>query len=198
MKKALLVVIGIAFTSFVLTSAYIMYQKIVEQNKEQKMVEDNKSKRKQMALSSIAFIDDSNIRDKYTCKGENISPPLTISGVPPNTKSLAIIMDDPDAANEPAGNGRTFDHWVVFNISPSITKITENSSMSGSNLGTNSFGRTKYGGPCPPTLEHTYVFKLYALDIKLGLEDGASKTEVQNALAGHILSQAQLTGKYKK
>jgi len=198
MKRTLLFILAVFFVSALLASGYLLYQKVINQDQAQKRIEENKNQNKQMSLSSIAFADDSNIPDKYTCKGENISPPLTISHAPSNAKSLAIIMDDPDAAKEPSGNGQTFDHWVVFNISPAIAKITENSSLSGSNLGNNSFGRTKYGGPCPPTMEHTYVFKLYALDKKLDLKDGASRTEVEQAISGHIISQAQLTGRYAK
>lgn len=144
-----------------------------------------------MKISSIAFVDEGMIPSKYTCDGDDISPPLMIENTPANAKSLVLICDDPDA---PAG---TWDHWVVFNIAPDTVEIKEGEDPRGLD-GTNSWGRPGFGGPCPPTGAHRYFFKIYALDIELDLEYGAKKQEIENAMEGHIIEQAQLMGKYKR
>ena len=126
---------------------------------------------------------------KYTCQGEDISPPLTIFDIPSGTKSLALINDDPDA---PMG---TWDHWILWDIKATAT-IAENT-VPGVQ-GKNSWGRNDYGGPCPPSGTHRYFFKLYALDKTLDLTEGATKAHVLKAMAGHILAQAELIGLYKK
>ena len=142
-------------------------------------------------IASTAFAEGEMIPKKYTCDGDDISPPLQISDVPENTKSLALIMDDPDA---PVG---VWDHWIVFNIPASISQISEGEEPQGT-PGKNSWGRTGYGGPCPPSGTHRYFFKLYALDTMLDLEPGASKKKVLKAMEGHILAQGELMGKYKR
>ncbi|MCK4357577.1 MAG: YbhB/YbcL family Raf kinase inhibitor-like protein [Candidatus Cloacimonetes bacterium] len=142
-------------------------------------------------IASTAFAEGEMIPRKYTCDGDDISPPLQISDVPENTKSLALIMDDPDA---PVG---VWDHWIVFNIPASISQISEGEEPQGT-PGKNSWGRTGYGGPCPPSGTHRYFFKLYALDTMLDLEPGASKKKVLKAMEGHILAQGELMGKYKR
>lgn len=141
-----------------------------------------------MKLASI-FGNNEMIPGKYTCQGSNINPPLIISDMPSNTKSLALIIDDPDA---PVG---TWDHWIVHNIEPK-NSINENS-IPGIQA-KNSWGKNEYGGPCPPSGTHRYFFKLYALDIKLDLNEGASKKQLENAMKNHIIEKTELIGLYKK
>lgn len=144
----------------------------------------------EMKLTSTAFTHNGAIPSEYTCDGADLSPPLSISDIPANSKSLALIMDDPDA---PVG---TWDHWVVFNIPPTkqIAKGTEPQGVAGRN----SWGRTGYGGPCPPSGTHRYFFKLYALDTELNLPKGSTKKELERAMQGHIVAQAELMGTYKR
>jgi Raf kinase inhibitor-like YbhB/YbcL family protein len=149
-----------------------------------------------MQLTSTVFKQDSKIPSKYTCDGENINPPLQINDVPAHTKTLVLIMDDPDVP-EFIRKERMYDHWVVFNMPPSVHTIAENSvppGISGKNTG----GGLGYRGPCPPDREHRYFFKLYALDTSLDLPEGATKTDVEKAMAGHILAQAELMGRYTR
>ncbi|MFA5060021.1 MAG: YbhB/YbcL family Raf kinase inhibitor-like protein [Candidatus Omnitrophota bacterium] len=142
-----------------------------------------------MKLTSPAFSHNQSIPKKYTCQGENISPPLKVEGIPPETKSLSLIIDDPDA---PGGN---FDHWIVFNI-PVVSEIKEDA-IPGLQ-GSNDFGKLDYGGPCPPSGTHRYFHKVYALDTMLKLNEGVSKKQVEKAMEGHILEMAELIGLYKK
>ncbi len=146
----------------------------------------------EMRINSTAFQDGEMIPARYTADGEDVNPPLEITGVPDDAKSLVLIMDDPDA---PVG---VWDHWIVFNISPSIGEISENSTPEGGLLGRNSWGRTSYGGPAPPSGVHRYFFKLYALDTTLNLSAGATKAQIESAMKGHILEEAQLMGKYTR
>lgn len=148
------------------------------------------SRKGPMKLTSPAFNNNEYIPLKYTCDGEDINPPLIIESVPNNVESLALIVDDPDA---PMG---TWVHWIVWNISPTIGKIQENS-IPGQE-GRNNFDKLHYGGPCPPSGEHRYFFKLYALAERLGLNPGATKTEVEDAIHGKILATAELIGLYKR
>lgn len=143
-------------------------------------------------ITSPAFAQDEIIPKKYTGDGENINPPLAVEGVPTEAKSLVLIVDDPDA---PAG---TWTHWLVWNISPQIGKIEENSIPENSVLGTNDFGKLEYGGACPPSGTHRYFFKIYALDTVLNLSAGASKNDLEQAMEGHILDKAELVGKYSR
>ena len=142
-----------------------------------------------MELTSPAFQNNTMIPAKYTCQGEDISPPLAVTGIPQGTVTLALIHDDPDAP------GGTWDHWIVWNIPP-VNAITQNT-VPGLQ-GKNSWGRNDYGGPCPPSGTHRYFFKLYALDAKLALKEGVRKKEALKAMEGHVLAQAQLIGLYKK
>ncbi len=144
-----------------------------------------------MKLESSAFENNGEIPKKYTCDGEDVSPPLAISEVPEDARSLALIVDDPDA---PAGD---WVHWVAFNIPASTASIGENSTPSGVE-GTTDFGRTGWGGPCPPSGTHRYFFKLYALDTQLELDSTTTKAELETAMTGHILDRAELMGKYKR
>ncbi len=148
-------------------------------------------------LTSPAFIDGSDIPTKYTCDGEDVSPPLEWSNLPEGTKSIALIVDDPDAP------GRTFVHWVLYAISPDARGLPENVpavdiTSEGAKHGRSGFGRSGYGGPCPPSGSHRYFFKLYALDSGLGLEAGADKSGLLQAMEGHILAQGQLMGRYQR
>jgi len=146
-----------------------------------------------LILESPAFENGKKIPKKYGYKNSNISPPLKIKGIPQNTKSLALIMDDPDAMG---AVGKIWVHWVLWNIEPSTTEIKENSIPSGSIQGKTDFGEIGYGGPAPPDKEHTYIFKLYALDTKLTIKEGASKSDVENSMKNHILAETNLEGKY--
>jgi len=147
---------------------------------------------KNMKISSSAFENNSKIPSKYTCDGQDINPPLEIKDIPKGTQSLVLIVDDPDA---PKG---TFLHWLVFNINPDVSLIEENSLPEGAVQGKNDFGKENYGGPCPPSGEHRYFFKLYALDIKLNLPAGSDLKEVEKEMKGHILDQTELIGFYQK
>jgi Raf kinase inhibitor-like YbhB/YbcL family protein len=134
---------------------------------------------------------------EYTCDGQDISPPLNWKNLPPGTKSLTLICDDPDA---PVG---IWVHWVVFNIPPEESGLAENvrperELNNGMRQGNNDWRKIGYGGPCPPGGTHRYFFKLYALDTELDLEPGATDKAVLKAMKGHILAEAQLTGKYKR
>jgi len=149
-------------------------------------------KEEEMRITSIAFENGKEIPVHFTADGEDVNPPLAFSGVPPEAKSLVLIMDDPDA---PMG---TWDHWILFNIPPDIGEIKEKGVPLAATPGKNSWGRTWYGGPAPPKGTHRYYFKLYALDTTLNLEKGASRREVEAAMKGHILAEAQLMGKYSK
>jgi Raf kinase inhibitor-like YbhB/YbcL family protein len=150
-----------------------------------------------MLIESV-FKSQQPIPTQYTCDGENISPPLNFSQIPPKAKSLALIMDDPDA---PKG---TFDHWVVWNLPPDIKQLTEDAKeltrLSPSPVqGVNGYGKAYYQGPCPPAGKpHHYHFKLYALDALLSLPEGSSKRQVEEAMKGHILVQAELIGTYQR
>lgn len=143
-----------------------------------------------MVVTSPAFEHNAFIPSKYTCDGENISPPLLISDVPRDAKSLAIVVDDPDA---PAG---TWVHWVVWNIPPAASEIAENSVPKGAVEGITSFGKIGYGGPCPPSGTHRYFFKLYALDSEIGLSSQAGKAQLKKAMEGRIIAEAELVGLY--
>jgi Raf kinase inhibitor-like YbhB/YbcL family protein len=149
-----------------------------------------------MKLTSSAFQEGASIPRKYTCQGEGINPPLHISEVPAQAKTLVLIMDDPDV---PASvrKDQVFDHWVVFNISPTTREIQENTSHFAT-FGANTKGESAYYGPCPPDREHRYFFKLYALDTTLSLAPGSTKKQVEQAMHGHIIAQTQLMGRYVK
>jgi Raf kinase inhibitor-like YbhB/YbcL family protein len=145
-----------------------------------------------LKLTSPVFENNSPIPPRYTCGGENINPPLLIRNVPQGTKSLALLLDDQDA---PRGS---YVHWIVWNIDPETKDIKEDSVPENAVVGTNDFKKRNYGGPCPPTRAHRYLFKLYALDIRLSLENSATKAALEKAMKGHILAQAQLLTSYKK
>lgn len=150
-----------------------------------------------MEIKSTAFEDGGMIPAKYTCDDLDISPPLEWSNVPEGAKSLALICDDPDA---PMG---TWVHWVIFNLPPDTKGLPENmpsdaSLESGAKQGMTDFGRTGYGGPCPPGGTHRYFFKLYALDTELDQKEGITKARLLEAMGGHILAESRLIGKYTR
>ena len=144
-------------------------------------------------LESDAFNHGEVIPRKYGYKNGNNSPPLKIKNIPENTRSLCLIMDDPDAMG---AVGRVWVHWVLWNISPNVVEINENSLPSDSIEGKTDFGEIGYGGPAPPDKEHTYVFKLYALDKKLDLNKNSTKLQIEEAMQGHIIKKTQLEGRY--
>lgn len=146
-----------------------------------------------MKITSFAFEHNSKIPSKYTCDGENINPELRIEEVPENAKSLVLIVDDPDATR-----GSTWLHWTLWNINSQTKEIAENSVPEGAIEGKTDFGKPGWGGPCPPSGSHRYFFKLFALDEILDLSAGASLDELQKAMEGHILSQAELIGLYSR
>ncbi|KXB96896.1 MAG: hypothetical protein AA908_09700 [Chlorobi bacterium NICIL-2] len=153
-----------------------------------------------MELRSPAFPHNGAIPRTYTCEGADVSPPLQWHGVPPGTKSLALIVDDPDAP-DPRAPRRTWVHWVLFNIPPTATALPEGVRSDqlphGTREGINDWKRTGYGGPCPPIGRHRYFFKLYALDTLLEL-DKPTKAELETAMRGHILAEAVLIGTYQR
>ncbi len=145
-----------------------------------------------MKISSPNFKHNEHIPAKFTCDGADVNPALAIENVPANAKSLALIVDDPDA---PAG---TWVHWVVWNIDPMVTTIKENSVPSGAQQGINDFRNRNYGGPCPPSGTHRYYFKLYALDATLTPGANTTKAALEKAMKGHIVAQNELIGLYKR
>jgi hypothetical protein len=145
-----------------------------------------------MEIKSRSFNNNGNIPSRYTCDGENINPPLEIFNIPKNAKSLALVMDDPDAPNG------TWVHWIFWNLPVSQSSIEEGIEPNNCIYGTNSFDKLEYGGPCPPFGSHRYFFKVYALDSELRVQEGATKEEVMNALGEHIIDKAELIGIYSK
>ncbi len=145
-----------------------------------------------MQITSLAFSNNGEIPAKYTCDGDGVNPPLEFKAVPPETKSLALVVHDPDA---PKGD---WVHWLVWNINPTTSGIAENSVPAEALQGVTDFGQKQYGGPCPPSGTHHYVFKLYALDSKLDISTFSDRTALEQALAPHILTQAELVGLYSK
>ncbi len=152
-----------------------------------------------MLLQSPAFSHQGEMPSRYTCEGNDVSPPLIWKNVPAGTKSLALIVDDPDAP-DPAAPKMTWVHWVLFNLPPDADSLAENVQVlpPSAREGMTDFGKTGYGGPCPPIGVHRYFFKLYALDAVLNLPGRPSKKEVLKAMQGHILEEAVLIGTYKK
>ena len=154
-----------------------------------------------LTISSPAFADNSQIPAIYTCDGLNISPPLQWTGIPPGTKSLTLIIDDPDAP-DPAAPKRVWVHWLLYNIPPTISGlpegITPQALPSGTFEGRNDGGKTSYGGPCPPIGCHRYFHKLYALDLILPDLRQPTKKILLQAMEGHILAHAEIVGLYQR
>jgi Raf kinase inhibitor-like YbhB/YbcL family protein len=144
-----------------------------------------------MKITSSAFQEGGNIPSKFTCDGGDTSPPLQIAEVPSSAKSLVLVVDDPDA---PSG---LFTHWMVWNISPQNNTIAEGSASKGVH-GTNDFGKSGYGGPCPPSGTHRYYFKIFALDRELELPAGTKRSQLDAAMKGHVIAQGELMARYSR
>jgi Raf kinase inhibitor-like YbhB/YbcL family protein len=152
-----------------------------------------------LTLTSPAFAHQADIPSKYTCEGSDISPPLSWTGIPAGTQSLALIVDDPDAP-DPAAPKRTWVHWVLYNLPPTAKALGEavRALPAGTLEGLSDWNRTGYGGPCPPIGRHRYFFKLYALDAMLSDLAKPTKPQLEHAMAGHVLEQAEMIGTYQK
>ena len=149
-------------------------------------------KMEKLTVTSAAFAEGAAIGARYTCDGEDVSPPLVIGATPAGTRSLALIMDDPDAP------GGIWVHWVAWNIPPQTREIPESGMPAGARQGHNDWKRNGYGGPCPPSGTHRYLFRLYALDTTLTLASSATKADLERAMEGHVLAAGQLMGTYKR
>jgi len=154
-----------------------------------------------LTLTSPSFAHGASIPAEYTCEGRDRSPPLVWSGVPPGTRSLVLIVDDPDAP-DPKAPKMTWVHWVLYDIPPTTASLDEGVAPAalppGTRQGITDFKRTSWGGPCPPIGRHRYFFKLYALDDRLPTLKTGSKAEVEQAMTGHVITQAELMGTYEK
>jgi Raf kinase inhibitor-like YbhB/YbcL family protein len=154
-----------------------------------------------MTLTSPSFKAGSGLQDKYTCQGQDVSPELAWSGVPAGTRSLALVVDDPDAP-DPAAPKRTWVHWVIYDIPPTATGLPEGASgpslPTGTRVAKNDWGREVWSGPCPPVGRHRYFFTLYALDVSLPHDGPTTKAELEKAMRGHVLGTAQLMGTFEK
>jgi len=145
-----------------------------------------------MKITSSAFQGGGNIPSKFTCDGRDTSPPLRFEGTPGEAKALALIVDDPDAP------GGLFTHWVVWNIDPKTNEMAEGSAPSSSVQGKNDFGKSGYGGPCPPSGTHRYFFKIFALDRQLDLPAGSKRAQLEAQMRDHIIAQGELMGRYSR
>ncbi len=152
--------------------------------------------RQPMKISSMAFDHNGSIPSKYTCDGTDTNPPLQFSDIPQEAKSLVLLMDDPDVPISIRPDGM-WDHWVLWNIPPTTFFLKENETPQGV-MGKNSGGENVYYPPCPPDREHRYFFKLYALDTILDLPASSFKADIQKAMEGHVISQAELIGRYNR
>jgi Raf kinase inhibitor-like YbhB/YbcL family protein len=167
------------------------------------MSTDTSSRRQTVSLevTSSAFKQGGVIPARYTCEGDDASPPIAWNGAPSRTQSLAMIVDDPDAP-DPAKPQRVYVHWVIYGISPTTTSLPENASKkgmpAGAQQGKNDFGKQQYGGPCPPIGRHRYFFKLYALDTQPTFVSAPTKADLLAAMEGHIIAQGELMGTYQK
>lgn len=153
-----------------------------------------------MQLQSSAFKAGGAIPERYTCEGDDVSPPLAWSGAPAGTKAFGLIVDDPDAP-DPKAPKMTWVHWVLHNVPANVNALPEGASdrlPAGTRQGKNDWKRTGYGGPCPPIGRHRYFFKLYALDTELPDLREPTKAQLEAAMKGHILAQAELMGTYEK
>lgn len=191
MRGALIFLFSLGF-AIVVGTALFVHPKKPTQDRERVPTPSVAIEKKDMKLESSAFINNTAIPSQYSCDGQNGSPPLTITDIPKGTKSLALIVDDPDA---PAG---TWVHWLLWNITSDTKDITQGGVPAGATEGTTSFGKPGYGGPCPPIGTHHYVFTLYALDISLNLPSSAKKSDLESAMTDHILTQSELVGLYNR
>ncbi len=182
MRKLLIVVVSVAILTLV-------YYIVSGRKSEQPSVP---GKYNPMIVTSAKFNNSSPIPSIYSCDGKSINPPITIEKIPTNTKSLILIMDDPDA---PTG---TFTHWLLWNIPPNISELKENSIPEKSVVGSNSAGKIGYIGPCPPSGKHRYFFRIYVLDILLNLPQGSSRDQLERAMENHVVSKGELMGTYSR
>jgi Raf kinase inhibitor-like YbhB/YbcL family protein len=154
-----------------------------------------------MTITSPMFRHEGAIPARHTCEGDDVSPPLTFGDVPPAAKSLALIVDDPDAP-DPAAPKRVWVHWVLYNLPPTTKELREGARAdalpAGTRVGKNDWGNAEYGGPCPPIGRHRYFHKLYALDIVLADLNQPTKAALEKAMQGHIIAEATLMGTYQK
>jgi Raf kinase inhibitor-like YbhB/YbcL family protein len=154
-----------------------------------------------MKITSTAFAPMGSIPPRHTCEGDDVSPPLGFAGVPGGARSLALIVDDPDAP-DPRAPKRTWVHWVLYDLPPGAAGLPEDAQPAalpaGTRQGKNDWGKTGWGGPCPPIGRHRYVFKLYALDTVLPDLGRPSKADLEKAMEGHVLERAELVGTYQK
>ena len=150
-----------------------------------------------LRLSSSAFADGGTIPVVHTCDGENLLPPLTWSGIPAGTRSLALIVEDPDAP-DPRAPKTTWTHWIVYDLPPATTGVAAGARPAGAREGLNDWHRAGYGGPCPPIGRHRYIHRLYALDVMLGDLHQPTRAALLRAIQGHVLAQAQLVGTYSR
>ncbi len=151
-----------------------------------------------MRITSSAFSANGEIPAVHTCEGRDQAPPLVFSDIPAGAKSLALIVDDPDAP-DPAAPKMTWVHWVVYDIAPSVTGLPQGGALpAGARDGLNDWKRIGYGGPCPPIGRHRYFFKLYALDTSLAFAHPPTKQQLEQAMKGHVLAHAELVGTYAR
>ncbi len=150
-------------------------------------------------LTSLAFAQLAALPPRYTCEGANLAPPLSWSGVPSGTRSLALVVDDPDAP-DPAAPKTTWVHWLVYNLPATAQGLPEGGKPlpAGAREGNNDWQKPGYGGPCPPVGRHRYFFKLYALDVRLPDLGPVTKGGLEKAMSGHVLGRAELVGTYQK
>jgi len=184
-----LLALGVLWTTYVMTRVRVPTG------------QETRSNTMSLTITSSAFQQGGSIPARYTCEGQDVSPPLAWSGAPANTKTFALIVDDPDAP-DPARPQRVYVHWVVYCIPATATSFRENASKSGMPKGAvqgkNDWGKAEYGGPCPPIGRHRYFFKLYALDTDLTGLSTASKADVERAMKGHVIDSGELVGTYEK
>ena len=154
-----------------------------------------------LKITSSVFQPGGSIPSRHTCEGQDVSPPLSWSGAPANTKTFALIVDDPDAP-DPAKPQRVYVHWVVYNLPATATALPENAAKAalpkGAVQGKNDWGKAEYGGPCPPIGRHRYFFKLYALDAELAGLSSPTKADLERAMKGHVVDSGELIGTYQK
>lgn len=188
----LLVVLGACTAYLFLASKGIGLNNLVFLKQTEKQQNSGAEYPRKIVLKSKAFLDGGAVPEKYTCKGIDVNPPLQFSGLPKETKSLALVVEDPDAPY------KTWTHWIVYNIGPKVTQLGENSVPWGAELGENDFGIAQYRGPCPPLGKHHYIYRVYALNIKLNIEKGANVAQLKKGMEGHVLDIGELTGTFEK
>jgi len=196
-KKWLIFLLVLILIVFVAGFAFFQGNREAKETESKTKIE---KKEKSMTITSPAFGNNQKIPGKYTCDGENISPPLEFSDIPKNAQSLVLIADDPDAPS------KTWVHWIVYNIDPSTKKVEENSVPQSGIQGMTDFGEEGYGGPCPPPAlqnrdesgTHRYFFKLYALDRMLDVPEGLAKQQILEKMDGLVADEAELVGLYSR